>query len=267
MARVELSQSKIKTRRRRRRVRAVIVLVVALLAVCGALVAFFRAPFLRVTSVAVTGAQTLSTDEVAAFVQGKLAGDYLFVLPKDDIFLYPQSSLGADLLAKYPTLKHVDVHADNFHTVGVVLSERQPAALWCATNCYYMDEDGTVYSSANATSSDALVTYSGTAGAGLPKQFLTPDKFQALAALVAALSQTEAGDPVRQVAVDDNGDVRAYFQNSFLLMFNIADEGGDIFQRFTLARKADPLAGKTLGDIEYIDLRFGDKLYYKLKTK
>lgn len=274
MARVELPQSKIKARKRRRRVRIAIVVAVACVVVVGALAALFHAPFLRVTDVSVTGAQMLNAGEIKALVQQKLSGNYLFIFPKDDILLYPQTSLEQDLLAAYPALKSVEVHADNFHTVGVVLHERQAAAAWCpsassgqAQDCYLMDEDGVVFAPLFATSTDLYVTYSGAAsGDKLPKQYLTADMFQSLAAFVAALSQTELGDPIRQVAVDEHNDARAYFQNNFLLIFSINDPAGDVFERFTLARKADPLAGHALSDIEYVDLRFGDKLYYKLKT-
>ncbi len=266
MARVELPQSKIRARKRRKRIRIIAISVVALLVLVGASVALFRAPFLRVTAVSVTGAQTLDVDEVKQFVEERIAGYYLFVYPKNDILLYPQTSIERELLSTYPILKHVEVHADNFHTIGVVLRERQPAAVWCATDCYLMDEDGVVYAPVQYTPTDQYITYSGrVSGEQMPKQFLTVDTFQALAALASALSQVESDDPVRQVVVDEHGDVRAYFQNDFLLIFSIKDQTGDVFERFTLARQAEPLVGKSLGDFEYIDLRFGDKLYYKAK--
>jgi cell division septal protein FtsQ len=268
MARVELPQSKIKARKRRRRNRITAVAVVAVLVLFGLSIALFRAPFLRVTAIAVTGAQTLNAEEIKQFVQQRIAGTYGWVYPKDDILLYPQTLIEHDLAAAYPVLKLVEVHADNFHTIGVVLHERQPAALWCAVDCYVMDENGVVYAPAQGTSTDQYVAYGGaTVGEKLPKQYLTLERFQALAALVAALSQVESGNKVRQVIIDEMGDARAYFQNDFVLIFSNKDQTGDVFERLSLARKAAPLEGKSLGDFEYIDLRFGDKLYYKPKSE
>lgn len=266
MARVELPQSKIKARKRRRRNRIIAVSVVGLLVLFGLSVALFRAPFLRVTAISVVGAQTLDVEDIKQFVQQRIAGNYVFVYPKDDILIYPQTAIERDLAAEYPVLKLVDVHAENFHTINVVLHERAPAAVWCGTDCYLMDEDGVVYASAQDTSTEQYVTYGGkVVGDTMPKQYLTQDMFHALAALVSALMQVESGNPVRQIVMDEHADVRAYFQNDFVLIFSSKDQPGDVFERLTLARQAAPLVGKSLGELEYIDLRFGDKLYYKLK--
>ena len=35
----------------------------------------------------------------------------------------------------------------------------------------------------------------------------------------------------------------------------------------TLALEAEPFKGHALSDFEYLDLRFGDRLYYKLKSE
>jgi hypothetical protein len=59
--------------------------------------------------------------------------------------------------------------------------------------------------------------------------------------------------------------VRVSFINGFALLFSLDSAGADVYQRFVLALGADAFQGHTLGDFEYLDLRFGDKLYYKLR--
>ncbi len=201
-------------------------------------------------------------------MQSALAGSYLYVLPHDNIFIYPNKAIAATLLKKFPEFKSADVYAVDFHTIAVDVAEREPMALWCSGggDCNFMDEDGVVYATAPQGSGQVFVTYQGTStGVGLPKQFLTPEEFRSLAALVTALSAGEPAGPVRMVVVDQANDVRAYFQNDFLLIFALASAGGDVFERFNLALKADPFKNHKLSDFEYLDLRWGDKLYYKLK--
>ena len=55
------------------------------------------------------------------------------------------------------------------------------------------------------------------------------------------------------------------FASGFVLKFALSDAGGDVFERFSLALAAEPFLGRSLSDFLYLDLRFGDKLYYKLK--
>lgn len=278
MARVELPQSRLKARKRAKRVRIALLCAVALALLLGGLVALARASFLRITGVVVSGTSSVATSSVADAVNAHLVGSWLWVIPKNNIFLYPKEDIREALVRAYPQWKTVDVHAVDFHTVAVSATEREPAALWCASvatttpaaevaaGCYTMDEDGVVYARASsASTTTTFVSYSGGKPGAVPWQYLSRDDFRALAALAAALSEVEPADSVRQVVVDDDGDALAYFQNDFLLLFTLRDESGDVFERFTLALKSDPFHGKTLGNFEYLDLRFGDKLYYKAK--
>jgi cell division septal protein FtsQ len=264
MARLELPQ-RLKSRRRRRRLIGVGIIVVIIVAVIAALAGISHAPFLRITTVNVSGAKTIATSTVEAAVRQAIDGSYWYLFAKDDILLYPNKQIVSSLIARYPTIKNVEVHAVDFHTIAVTIVEREPKAQWCDVGCFVMDESGVVYAPLSLDAS-SLVVYQGKAtGTKLPKQYLSVEQFRSLASLIEALIQTTPDDPIRQVVVDENGDVRAYYQKDFLLMFTLSEANGDVFERYGLVMKSDPFTQHKLEDFEYLDLRFGDKLYYKLK--
>ncbi|MSR70819.1 hypothetical protein EXS62_02150 [Candidatus Kaiserbacteria bacterium] len=274
MARLELPESRLRARKRRHRLRIGIVLGVFVLLLSGGLIGAAYIPAVRISAVSVTGAQTIPPGTIETQVREHLAGKYLWVLPKDTIFIYPKVRIADDLLAAYPSLASVDVHAVDFHTVGVAVVERVPRALWCTSSeapsaeCYFMDENGVVYAPAPVFSSPVYSVYAGALENGmitdgLPKQFLGPGQFSALSALVDAIGQKVPNDSVRGTDINRDGDVIVRFESNFLLEFALADEGGDLFERFTLALTSAPFKDRALGDFQYLDLRFGDKLYYK----
>ena len=276
MARIELPESRLRTRRRRRFVRLLLVAAVLLLLLLGGLVALSHARFLRVDTIAVSGTDQIASSTVEAFVRERLSGSWYYLFARDNIFSYPKQQLTADLGVAYPSFKSVDVHAEDFRTVAVVVVERQPTALWCSLSdlgasalCKFMDEDGVVYAPAPAGSEAAYVQYFGVATPTVESpgasQYLRMEQFRSLVTLVGALSGVIVASTVERVSVDDNGDARLTFQNGFILVCNLSEAGGDVFERFTLALKSSPFAGRALGDFEYLDLRFGDKLYYKLQ--
>ena len=268
MARVELPESRLRLRKRRRRVRVFVILFVFFLLVLSGLVGLTYWPALQIKDVAISGAQTLSPSTLQAFVRERLAGEYWYVFSKSNIFLYPKKQIAADLTKAYPVLASADVHANDFQSIAVNVVEREPRALWCLQDgrCYFMDENGVVYGDAPTFSEPVYLSYYGsTTGNALPKQFLTPAEFQALSALVDAIAQKLSGEKVAGVAVDAQRDVRINFTDGFILIFALGDQGGDVFERLTLALTAEPMATHKLGDFEYLDLRFGDKLYYKLR--
>ncbi len=281
MARVKLPESRLRLRKRRRRVRIGLLLFVLILLVASAVVGAAYLPALQVRAVAVSGAQTLSSSTIEAFVRDRLAGAYWHVFPKSNIFLYPKGRINSDLLAAYPVLASADVHASDFHTVAVDLVERAPRALWCPpeaggppAQCLFLDENGVAYSEAPTFSEPVYTTYFGSTtpstGSGqatdiLPKQFLSPADFQSLSALVDAIAQKIPDEKLASVNVNTDSDVSMGFADGFVLKFALHDAGGDIFERFSLALTSDPLKSHKLSDFQYLDLRFGDKLYYKLK--
>ncbi len=273
MARVELPESRLRARKRRRRVRFFIISVAFVLLVLSGLVGLTYLSSLQIKNVAISGAQTLSSSTVEAFVRERLAGEYWYVFSKSNIFLYPKQQIAADLIKAYPVLASADVHADDFQSIAVNVVEREPKALWCPSDasgqvfpCFFMDENGIVYGDAPTFSEPVYLSYYGsTTSNALPKQFLMPPEFQALTALVDALAQKISDSDITAVEIDKNKDVSVRFVNGFILRFALSDAGGDIFERFSLALTSEPMKAHKLGDFEYLDLRFGDRLYYKLK--
>lgn len=274
MARDFLPQSRVRKLRRRRRLVVAGGIVVAVLAIGGGLVWLSRAPFLRITQIHIVGVQTLSTSTVEQFAEQKISGTYWGLFAKNNILLYPKASLAAGLAAALPVIASVQVQAQNFNTLTIEVTERQPKALWCgeapatSTACLLLDENGVAYAAAPASSSPAYQKYYGSLnGTTDPKNFLTAGEFQSLSALVDALAQNQATNTIQSVAVDQNSDVTVAFADGFDLLFSLTTDSGDVYQRFTLALQSDPFKQHPLSDFEYLDLRFGDKLYYKLKTQ
>ena len=266
MARVELPESRLRLRKRRRRVRLTIVFALGMLLLLSGALGLTYLPALQISAVQVSGAQTVSSSTVEVFVRARLMGSYAYILPKTNIFLYPKRSIARALVAAYPQFASVDVHAVDFHTIAVAIVEREPRALWCSDNCYLMDENGVVYGEAPVFSAPVYTAYQGTTtGERLPKQFLAPGEFLPLSALVDAIAQKIPGEHLQAVEVDAQSDVQMHFVGGFIVRFALRDEGGDVFERFTLALQSAPFKDKPLSGFEYLDLRFGDKLYYKEK--
>jgi hypothetical protein len=269
----------VRARRRRHRILVTLLVLLFLALIFGAVVWLSRAPFLRLNAVEVSGAQTLSTSTITGYVEQEISGYYYHLFPKNNFFLYPKSAIAAGLLASMPTLQSVSVGSENFHTISVSVTERVPKALWCGSSasstaeseCSYMDQNGVVYAPAPILSdgtSQALPgfeLYYGALGSTSPPQYLSPQGFQSLSALVDALATQSATDTIQSVFVDSSSDVYVQFESGFQLIFALSDAGGDVYQRFELALQSDPFKGKQLSDFQYLDLRFGDKLYYMLK--
>ena len=229
-------------------------------------------PFLRIHSVDVVGTKTVQPQDVVSAAQSQLYGGYLHLFARSNILLYPKDAIKQRLLTQFPMFQSVDVHAEHFNTLGVTVVERQPVALWCglsvatSSSCFLVDQGGIVYAPAVVYSGDAYQRFYGSVmGDALPQQFLEASQFHSLTTLVGALEQ-KLGSRAQSIVVDSDHDVHVAFGNSFGLIFALDTASGDVFDRLGLALASDVFTAHPLTDFEYLDLRFGDKLYYRLRS-
>jgi cell division septal protein FtsQ len=269
--RVDLPRTNLRERRRKKRIVLGGLAVVAVLLFVSIVAGVTWLPFMRVNAVVVTGLKTIQVQQVQKFTLSEVAGTYGLIFAKSNILLYPRGTIEEDLIRQFPALATAQVRAENFHTLSITVTERSPSALWCgestssSTSCYLLDKTGTVYAPAVVYSGDAYQKYFGPiTGGNLPRQFLTPAEFHALLVLIDSL-QKKQNLSMQSISVDAVNDVRVTFTNGFTLIFALESNTGDLFERFSLALSSDVFVKHSLSDFAYLDLRFGDKLYYKLK--
>lgn len=267
-----LLRSRGRTRRRRRLVRIAVVLTVLLLLLGGSIVGLSWLPQMRITAATIEGANSLSTSTLESSVLKALSGTYGHVFPKNNVLLYSKEVIVQSLLAQYSPLKSASVKLEDFHTVRVTVTERTPVALWCGTEpdivapCYLLDDSGAAYAPSADYSGDVYLRYYGSLSTStVPERYLGVRQFEELQALIRALGQSVSTDTPQTIAVDEHADVHVTFTSGFVLLFSLTEDEGLTRNRFTLALKSSPFKGHSLSEFQYLDLRFGDKLYYKVK--
>ena len=271
MARVQLPESRLRARKRRRRNAIVAVWAVLILAIAGLVVGIAHLPHLRVVQVEVAGVEGAEAKAVEKAVLTHLVGQQFVLFPRSNVLMYPRSAIVEDLLAEFSDFSNVQVRATTLRALRVEVTKRTPKAVWCGVAedrkepCLLLDQKGVAYEMGAQFAEPVYTTYYGPLAAGsLPRQYTSEETFRSLVALVAALEERQ-GTRIVSVVTDQAGDARVHFIGGFELIFALQDGGGDVFERFMLALGAEPFAGRSVGDFEYLDLRFGDRLYYKLK--
>lgn len=273
MARAALPKSKLKIRRRRQKVRVLIVMFGIILLCIASLAALTYLPFWRITSVTVVGSESVPGRNIESVAKAEMRGAYFSLISKNNSFLYPKERIVSELRSRYPALSGVELRRQNLQTLVVEVSEYSAYALWCgesvasSSSCLLMDGAGSAYGSAVSFGGSSYVRYYGALSTTtLPRKYL-PEEFRALRALQSELEKKVPGDTLSSVSVDSYKDVRAEWRSGFELLFSLTHEGAEILERFELALLAEPFVNNPLSSFEYLDLRFGDKLYYKLKSE
>lgn len=265
-----LPPSKLRERRRQARTWRFAALGALAALLLGGAISFFHISAFAVRDVRIAGAATVPASDIERAVREELDGSYLFVLPKRNAFLYSDARVAARLARDFPKLTDIDVSLENFHTIAVSVKERTPSALFCGESiseppapCLFMDADGIAYEAAPDFSDNAYVRFYGGDALVPGGRFLTREAYRPLSALAQAMA--DEGFSPAEIEVDAYGDVLLTDVSGASVRFTIRQKPEDVLKALTAARASDALSGKSLEEIEYIDLRFGKRLYYKVR--
>lgn len=227
-------------------------------------------PQFSVQTVELRGEKNMPEEIVRTYAESQLFdGTYRF-LSRSNIFLYPRRGIESGIVASFPRIQLSRVFRESLlsQTVVVEVVERQPFAQWCGLDamCYQMDDSGYIFAEASTTSRsmyrEPYIFAGGIVEEPIGKTYI-PGHLPGMLSLLRALQQRGHFTPV-SVLIDAEQDFSVEFEQSFLLKASFGQNADLLAKNLELVLSSAALSDK-LNDIEYIDLRFGNRVYYKLK--
>jgi cell division septal protein FtsQ len=223
-------------------------------------------PSMRIESVEVFGNGVIARDQITTIVHELTTGNYLFLFPKDSVFLYPRRQLEEAMGKAFPRSESVAVETKDWNTLSVTLVERKPHALWCENHtsdahCYFLDENGYVFGESPAFSGTVFFRYEGLLSENpIEKSYLDREEFKRLDAFVESVRKSDI--PVVSLAAHGQGEFEFEIKNQ-------SNETGSIL--FNYQTPYEQILSNLLAvwkekkNLSYIDLRYGNKVYFKVR--
>ena len=237
-------------------------------------------PQFTYASITVKGTAVLSASDVQIFSQKYLSEHTKGYISETNIFVFKAVDLENALSEKFHRIKRVQVEPDSFfaNSLTVSIEERQTFARWCnlvekEDTCYALDGNGFVFAplDAQASTSNAtaytfrgpLATSSNSYITLLPigGQYAT-GHFSGILSLIESLGQ--AGYITTEISTENSQDVQVELQQGFYIKASYGASPDEVTKNLKLVRSSDALKDKQ-SQLEYVDLRFGNRVYYKFK--
>lgn len=263
-------------RQRRRRIRSAVVFLIALVLAALAYVvhAVSYLPVLSIQRVEVSGIEKTDPDSIRAYIDERLgAGSFHYISPRNILF-YPKQELEAGIISAFPRIVHASISRATplSTTINIALGERHSYAMWCAlgaastTPCYALDDSGFIFEEVASTTHGAFETSyvfeGGLEGEPIGQSFIA-GRFPSLLAVLRVLQQETGLVPLR-VQILPEQDFSVAFEQGFYIKASYGQDGGMLSRNLELILGSEALRDRR-GELEYIDLRFGNRVYYKLK--
>ncbi len=248
-----------------------VILISIIVAFIVGIVLLIRSPRFQIQTVNVVGANVADPQEVSQFVMSTLEGRYLWVLPKTSVILANPDTIEQAIATEYPRFKTVVVDRDSFSSLRVTVTEYPGVYLWCdeVGQCSFMDEQGTVFADAPIFSGSAYLKVYVGSRATYPFHPLTDAQLATVVQIDERLRQMDI-EPVIFDFVDTRSLHVTFLHHSGepALYFDPADDVRVALDTLYTGLRTQPLA-KLYHDrsqvLQYIDLRFGNKLVYKFQ--
>jgi len=178
-------KKKLQIRRKKILIFSAIILVLLIV-----LVLVLRLKSLQIKDIEVVGAEVIGADAVAERVNEFISGHYLWLIPKNSIFIYPDGSLKEFLFKSFPRFSFINLSLSNPERLVVSVVEREPFALYCVQDvCYFLDESGFIFDQAPYFSQGVYFVYRSEVLFEEPigKQFVSESEFWTLSEFIKTL--------------------------------------------------------------------------------
>ncbi|MEK7115686.1 MAG: cell division protein FtsQ/DivIB [Patescibacteria group bacterium] len=276
MARALTLPSQAKRRRQVAFFRKIILVFVILALFFAAIVYSLRRGAVRISEINIQVEESVGKDGIDLTIRQELAGSYLYAIPKDSIFFYPKKKIEDTLVSRFKRLGKAEISVNNFNSINVRLEEHTPRYVWCDNQsfetapCYFMDSNGFVFDKSPAFSGNVYIRFYGTLLGDdtdiIGKKFLAQDIFKELDTFINAISDKVFS--LSQLIKNEDQDYELYLKDGGKIIFSLEDGAGKSLSNLFSALETDPLKANLRNkpkSLEYIDLRFGNKVFYKFK--
>jgi hypothetical protein len=239
---------------------------------------------LNINAIQISGNKVLETQMIEDVVKEEIAGNYFYFFPKTNFLLYPQHKIETDLKNKFKRIKNIFVNDRNIKTLDISLTERTALYTYCGTNlptldnnnqkCYFVDDEGYIFDEAPYFSGEVYLKFYGATNPNSENP-IGAYFFQQNFGKLILLKETLEKIGIKPVVfyLEDGGDMKMFlFSSTSELGLEIIFKSGSDFEKMVenlqSVLSTEPLQSdfkNKYSSLLYIDLRFGNKVYYKFK--
>lgn len=289
----------IRPRRRKKKISGTRFRLLAALAGCVLLIVGFlaiaRAEHSRVAVIEIAGSEAIKPDEARAVVREVLEEPHALIIPGDFIPLVNNDEIIRRLRERFPRIRSIRVARSPGRALAITVEERTLFAILCAGaadetigtasstllfplpppsstseaptlhSCAYVDREGFTYSVAPEIAGSLIMRITtDTADIPIGRQMLETKMIHRVAFLADRLPLA-IGGPVMDFSFSASvpSELRARAADGFWMIFKRDDDAERALA--VLARILRDEIKDRRAAVDYIDLRFGNKVFYKFR--
>ena len=226
-------------------------------------------PALAVTGIDVSGADA-AAEEIRQSVQTMLEGKFLLLIPRKNFFAVSGNHIADELRRRFPEVASVRVDKDFPHRIIIRAEGRHLWGVYCRregtappAGCAYLDTDGTAYEELERFAGWLLPVIYGPAPARLGEPTVPAGILRFFGDAQSGLAGIGAKPLTLSFSTSTPDDARLALAEGWYLLVTASRPVAEWMD--TLRAVLEKEIGERRSELEYVDLRFGAKVFYKFR--
>jgi len=233
----------------------------------------FFSPFLDIDTISVEGNQDISSNEIVAHVEKSLEGKYYNYFSRKNFFLISKNNINGTLRSNFDRLEVASIEKKFPKTILIKVTERKAELVWCSGGvCYLVDGSGLAYSGATGTDEELrnnsflTVIDDSARPVEIGKTKIDPAYISYLESINDLLKNDLKLDPIESYHTPGmaSGEISVRVAEGWILKIS-SETSPEATKKIIETVFEKELDGEQRKNLDYLDLRVKNKVYYKMR--
>jgi len=217
----------------------------------------------EIKDIDITGADTISKEKILSEVDKIFEQKKFNFLSFQNYFLFPSKKLQASLQEQFPRIGNLEIKKINPDGLEITIEERKLIGVWCGQGgCYYFDKEGIIFEEAPRTTGSLMLSIDDEREGvqNLGDVVLDNEQinfFQNVRNIV--LSNFQFG--TKKFIISQDGEFELMASENWRILLDKKESSE--YQLSNLKYVLDEEIKTRRQELEYVDLRLGNRVYYK----
>lgn len=228
----------------------------------------------QISKIIISGNEKVQTENLQKLILQKIEINFWFGVPIGDsrsIFLISPNKIKKNILEQYPNIGSVTIKRELPDTLIINIEERKPFAVFCNdSDCFFIDINGVVFEKTLSQANNFLIVRQNivrqTGGGGdeklvLGEEVISKEIIEKIAKIKKGTEErSQVNIKEAKIVSEERLDIKT--SEGWEIYFNLTvDIDLQVEKLNLLLEKEIPEEGRV--GLQYIDLRFGNRAYYK----
>jgi len=229
---------------------------------------------MKISSIEIVGNRFVESSTVEKVFFEEISGRHFFLVSKSHFLFIPKGIISKKIENKL-SVDSVSIRRSDINNAVIEIVEHKPIAEYCTTesadtisDCYFVNSEGLIFVKASKFYTDVLISLEGDIEKGedesvLGKNFSEIETFKKLFKKIELLEME--GIEINKISTEDFETYVLHTIGGPTLLVEETDIPRETIENLKAAIAQESINDIQFNNIDYIDLRFEDKVFYKLK--